>query len=216
MFECFFNKIRRMNMKITYLAHSCFVVEEKGYRVIFDPYQPGSVPRYKPLHMKANLVITSHDHSDHNAADQVKVTEGGECPFAITTSDSYHDEKKGALRGPNKITIIRGEVSLAHMGDIGCDLTDDQYAELAGVDVLLIPVGGFFTIDAAKARAMADRIGARVVIPMHYRGEGFGYDKIGPVTEFSKLSHDVKYYGDVLEDTPETEKQTAVLKCRLL
>lgn len=202
-------------MKITYLAHSCFAVEENNYRVVFDPYKPGSVPGCKDLQVTANKVICSHGHGDHNAAEQVEVVPGGECPFAITTIKSYHDDKKGLLRGRNNITILRGEVSLAHMGDIGCELKDDQYRELAGVDVLLIPVGGHYTIDAAQAKAMADRIGARVVIPMHYRGDGFGYDVIGPVTEFTKLCKDVKYYGDEIEVTPETEKQTAVLKCRL-
>ena len=202
-------------MKITYLAHSCFAVEENGYKVVFDPYEPGSVPGCKDIDLTANLVIASHGHSDHNAVNRVKVVDGEECPFAISTIESYHDESKGSKRGRNNITILRGQVSLAHMGDIGCELTDEQYKELAGVDVLLIPVGGFFTIDAKAAKGMADRIGARVVIPMHYRGKGFGYPVIGPVTKFTKLCDDVKYYGDEIEVTPETEKQTAVLECRL-
>ncbi|MDO4803593.1 MAG: MBL fold metallo-hydrolase [Lachnospiraceae bacterium] len=202
-------------MKITYLAHSCFIVEENGYRVIFDPYKPGSVPGCGPIHETANMVIASHGHSDHGAVDQVKVVEGGKCPFAITTIKSYHDDKLGLLRGKNKITVLRGQMSLAHMGDIGCKLKDSQLKELAGVDVLLIPVGGHFTINAAEAKALADKIEARVVIPMHYRGDGFGYDVIGPVTEFTKLCTDVRYYGDEIEVTPKTERQTAVLKCRL-
>jgi len=202
-------------MKITYLAHSCFLVEEKGYRVVFDPYKPGSVPGCRSLNVSANQVICSHGHSDHNATDQVRVVDGGVCPFEITTIKSYHDDKKGLLRGRNNITILRGEVSLAHMGDVGCKLKDDQYRQLAGVDVLLIPVGGHYTIDAAEAKKMADKIGARVVIPMHYRGDGFGYDVIGPVTDFTKLCDNVQYYGDEIEVTPATEKQVAVLKCRM-
>ena len=92
-------------MKITYLAHSCFVVEENGYKVVFDPYEPGSVPGCKDVDLTANLVIASHGHSDHNAVNRVKVVDGEECPFAISTIESYHDESKGSKRGRNNITI---------------------------------------------------------------------------------------------------------------
>ena len=100
------------------------------------------------------------------------------------------------------------------MGDIGCDLTDEQYALLKGVDVLMIPVGGFFTIDAAAARKMADRIGARVTIPMHYKGKGFGYPVIGKVDQFTKISGNVTYNGSELTVDDSTPVQTAVMEAR--
>ncbi len=203
-------------MKITYLAHSCFVVEEDGWRVVFDPYEPGSVPGAGDVNEEANMVICSHEHGDHNARGCVKIVgEGVPCPFEIRQIQTYHDECNGAKRGKNTITLLKGRTSLVHMGDIGCPLTEEQIGELKGADVLLIPVGGFFTIDAAQAKAMADAIGARVVIPMHYRGEGFGYDVIGPVEAFTKLCDTVKEYGDTIEVDENTEPQTAVLARRL-
>ena len=202
-------------MKITYLAHSCFIAEEDGYRVVFDPYEPGSVPGAGDVNVTAEMVICSHEHGDHNARECVTIEEGKPCPFEITRLESFHDDHKGKLRGKNTITILRGRNSLAHMGDIGCDLTEEQLQELKGVDVLLIPVGGFFTINAKQAKEMADAIGAKVVIPMHYRGKGFGYKVIGTVDAFTKLCENVKTCGDTIEVTDETEPQTAVLARKL-
>ncbi|MBR7046047.1 MAG: MBL fold metallo-hydrolase [Lachnospiraceae bacterium] len=201
-------------MKINYLGHSCFAIEEDGYRIIFDPYKNGTVPGCGNLDEEADLVICSHGHDDHNAADLIRKREGSPCPFALTTIHSLHDDHGGKLRGTNDITIVRGRLSAAHMGDIGCDLTDEQYALLKGVDVLMIPVGGFFTIDAAAARKMADRIGARVTIPMHYKGKGFGYPVIGKVDQFTKISGNVTYNGSELTVDDSTPVQTAVMEAR--
>lgn len=199
-------------MKITYLGHSCFAVEEDGYRIIFDPYKNGSVPGCTDLDEEADLVICSHGHDDHNAKDLIRKRPPVPCPFRVTTIHSLHDDHGGKLRGTNDITMVRGKLTAVHMGDIGCDLTDDQYALLKGADVLMIPVGGFFTIDAAAARKMADRIGARVTIPMHYRGKGFGYPVIGKVEKFTKLSSDTAFYGSELNVDENTPRQTAVME----
>lgn len=201
-------------MKITYLGHSCFAVEEDGFRVIFDPYRNGSVPGCRDLDEEADLVVCSHGHDDHNAADLIRKRTGSACPFTLTAVPSLHDDHGGKLRGKNDITIVRGKLSAAHMGDIGCDLTEEQYALLKGVDVLMIPVGGFFTIGAAEAKRMADRIGARVTIPMHYRGKGFGYPVIGKVDAFTKLCSDAQYYGSELTVDEDTPRQTAVMKAK--
>ncbi len=81
------------------------------------------------------------------------------------------------------------------------------------MDVLLIPGGGYYTIDAIQAKDLAEAIGPRVTVPMHYRGEDFGYDVIGTLEDFTKLCHDVVYYeGPQLEVTAGTERQTAVLR----
>lgn len=201
-------------MKINYLGHSCFAIEEDGYRVVFDPYRNGSVPGCRDLDEEADLVICSHGHDDHSAAELIRRKSGAFCPFELTTIHSFHDDHGGRLRGKNDITLVRGKISAAHMGDIGCDLTDEQYALLKGVDVLMIPVGGFFTIDAAAAAKMADRIGARVTIPMHYRGKGFGYPVIGKVEKFTKLCSNVTYNGWELTVDENTPSQTAVMEAR--
>lgn len=200
-------------MKLTWFGHSCFAAEEKGFKVIMDPYKPGSVPGLKPLRESADLVLCSHGHSDHNAAEQIALRTGGSNPFIVTQMESFHDDRRGALRGMNRILILKGEIKLVHMGDIGCSLRESQLELLRGADVLLIPVGGFYTIDAAQASAMADQIGARIVVPMHYRSSSFGYKEIGTLDAFTSLRSDTVFHdGPVLEIGPDTPAQTAVLR----
>ncbi len=199
-------------MKITWLGHSCFKIEENGYSVITDPYSAGSVPGYGALQEEADCVLCSHGHGDHCAEGEIKKRTGGVCPFEFEFIDTFHDDQKGALRGTNRITILKaGGLKLIHMGDIGCDLTDEQYEKLQGADVLLIPVGGFFTVEPDLAKKMADRIGAVVTVPMHFRTPEFGYPKIGTLDAYTKYCDDVKTYGNSLEITKGMEKQTAVL-----
>ena len=128
---------------------------------------------------------------------------------------TFHDEVQGAKRGPNVIHIISAEgMRLVHCGDLGCELEPEQLEQLKGADVLLVPVGGFYTIDAAQAKALADAVGARIVVPMHYRGENFGYDVIGTVDQYLALCGDVvRYDSTVLDVTADTPAQTAVLTC---
>lgn len=201
-------------MKITYLGHSCFKIESKGYEIVLDPYQDGKVPGYKPLRVTADQVLCSHGHGDHCGVECVTLREGGKSPFTVETLDTWHDDQKGALRGADTIHILDdGQCRVAHLGDLGCELTAEQKDKLRGLTALLIPVGGYYTIDAAQATALADELSPAVVIPMHYRGEGFGYDVIGPLEAFTALRGDVKEYpGSALELTPETAKQTAVLR----
>ena len=102
---------------------------------------------------------------------------------------------------------------IAHLGDLGCDLTLGQKDKLRRLTALLIPVGGFFTINAAQAKALVDELAPTVAIPMHYRGRGFGYPVIGKVDKFTKLCGNViTYPSSELELTPQTSRQTAVLK----
>ena len=97
------------------------------------------------------------------------------------------------------------------MGDIGCELTDEQYAALQGADALMIPVGGFYTVEPALAKKMADRIGAAVTIPMHYRSINFGYPVIAELNDFADLCADIQLYGSSLEITKGMMKQTAIM-----
>ena len=199
-------------MKIQWLGHSCFRVEAEGHAAVFDPYQNGSVPGLAPLQPTADAVFCSHGHGDHNATEVVTLT-GRDFPLQVEKLATYHDDKQGSLRGPNTVHILHGEgMRVAHLGDLGHMPSEEALAQLRGVDALLIPVGGFFTIDAPTAKAVADAIGARVVIPMHYRSGGAGYDVIGPVEAFTDLCDDVRQYDhDTLELTEDTPAQTAVL-----
>ena len=199
-------------MKIQWLGHSCFLVEAEGCTAVFDPFADGSVPGYAPVRVTADAVFCSHGHGDHSARENVTLT-GRAFPLPVQTLATCHDDKGGSLRGPNTVHILSAEgMRLAHLGDLGHTLDGAALDALRGVDALLIPVGGHYTIDAATAKAVADAIGPRVVIPMHYRLGKNGYDVIGTLDRFTALCDDVKYYeGDTFELGPDTPAQTAVL-----
>lgn len=176
-------------MKITYLGHSCFKFEKDGFAMIIDPYKAGSVPGYAPLKENANQVLSSHKHADHFGLSEVKLAvTRADTPFMISFIETFHDDKNGALRGCNNVIIVDVDgLRLVHMGDIGCELSDEDIEKIKDCDVLLIPVGGFYTIGARQAFKMTKDIDPRVVIPMHYRGKTFGYPEIATVEEFSQL-----------------------------
>lgn len=203
-------------MKITWIGHSCFKVESQGYQVILDPYGDGSVDGLLPVREEANLVLCSHEHGDHNARASVALKAAGACPFQIQKIETYHDDCGGAMRGPDIIHILSdGACRIAHLGDLGCTLQPEQMAALQGLDALLIPVGGYYTIDAKQAKTLADQLQARIVIPMHYRSGNAGYKVLGTVEEYTGLCDDVKVYtGSVIEIGADTEKQTAVLQAQ--
>lgn len=198
-------------MKLIWNGHSCFTLETAEGSVVFDPYQEGAVPGFSALHLTGDLVLCSHDHRDHNACNAVTLT-GRSPAFQVEKIATFHDPEKGVLRGPNTIHIITAEeMRLCHAGDLGCELTKEQLERLTGLDVLLIPVGGYYTIDADQAAALVKTLRPRIVVPMHYRSDTFGYEVIGPVDAFLTHFDNVKRYeGNILEITKDTPAQTAV------
>lgn len=201
-------------MKITWLGHSCFKIESEGYAIVLDPYDDGYVDGLGPLRTEADEVLCSHDHGDHNAVHVVTRRKGGVSPFRVGTIAAWHDDVRGAKRGPDTIHILDdGVCRVAHLGDLGCPLTEEQIRILSYADALLVPIGGFFTIDAKQAKAIVEQIRPTVTIPMHYRGASFGFQVLGTLDAFTALCDDVvEYEGNSLELTKETPRQTAVLK----
>ena len=178
-------------MKITYLGHACFKLELGEFSLITDPYQNGKIPGLGNLKEKADVVICSHSHDDHNAHNVIDVT-NRETPFEITFFETYHDDAQGAKRGMNKVHIITADgLKIVHMGDIGCELTTEQINLLAGADLVMIPVGGFYTIDANQAFEMVKQILPKTVIPMHYRKDNVGFAEIATVDGFTHNFEDV-------------------------
>ena len=135
-------------------------------------------------------------------------------PFTVTEIHTWHDEAQGTKRGTNCIRIFDdGSYRVAHLGDLGCELEPEQTEQLKGLDAVMIPVGGFYTIDAAQAKALIDQIQPRVTIPMHYRGESFGYDVLGTLEDFTALCDCVvEYPGNSIELNEEMLQQVAVVK----
>ena len=174
-------------MKLTWYGHACFKLETAEGSAVFDPYSPGSVPGLTLPALEADAVICSHGHGDHNYAAGVRLT--GRAPgFAVRQLPCFHDDVQGQKRGKNLITSIDAEgLRFVHMGDIGHMLTHEQLDWFGRVDVLMIPVGGYYTIDALTAKRVADAAAPRVLVPMHYRFGAHGYPEIGTLEDFLAL-----------------------------
>lgn len=174
-------------MKITWLGHACFLLEQDGYRVVTDPYT--GVEGYPPLAVEAHAVFCSHGHFDHCAVDQVtRLPWEGPVPIAVREIPCFHDDRQGALRGENTVRVFTGGgVSVAHLGDLGHQLTDRQRAALGTVDAVLVPVGGVYTLDAAGALTVCRELVCGCVVPMHYRHAPYGLPNVAGVEAFLSL-----------------------------
>ena len=184
-------------MIITWLGHSCFKIQDKigtdGVTLVTDPYNKEI--GLKVPNIEADLVTISHDHHDHNNVEALRgnpfvIDCAGEYDFKgvlVEGIDSYHDEEEGKLRGPNTIYRIEiDDISIVHLGDLGHVLDNSQLEKLVGTDILLIPVGGKYTLDAHKAVEVISQIEPRIVIPMHYQTEGLTVDGLDSVEKFIK------------------------------
>ncbi len=177
-------------MKLTWLGHACFSVEQDGYRIVIDPYT--EVVGHADIKTQAHQVLCSHQHFDHNAVEGVKILPKQENPFTIRTVETCHDDQGGALRGENTIHILTaGGVTVAHLGDLGHQLTEEQLRAIGQVDGILIPVGGTYTVDAAGAKRVCEAICPKWVIPMHYRHGSYGFPVLLTVEAFAELWSDV-------------------------
>ena len=199
-------------MHIIWNGHSCFTLETQAGTVVLDPYRDGAVPGLSPIRLTADAVVCSHDHRDHGAREVVTLT-GRPCAVQVEALSTFHDDVQGEKRGTDVIHILSAEgLRVAHLGDLGCGLTPEQVQALSGLDALMVPVGGYYTIDAVQANALVEQLRPRIVIPMHYRGADFGYDVIGPVENFLAMRPNVvRYPGNRMELTEDTHPQTAVL-----
>ena len=176
------------NVNITWLGHACFRLSYKGRSVVLDPYGDGTVPGLEPLRVKADDVLCSHGHSDHNAKQLVERN-----PLVSTAPeyrvDSYvapHDHHMGEKRGMTWVRVFRfGEMKVAHLGDLGCVPEEGLLKILEHCDAMLIPIGGYYTIDAKEALEIVEKTKPRVVVPMHYRSETFGFDVIDTLDTFA-------------------------------
>ena len=198
-------------MKIEWIGHACFkLTANNGTVVITDPYDASVGIDMIPL--EADLITMSHEHHDHNEPSMIvgepMIVHGGESASvgSVTASAvcSYHDDVQGAKRGPNAIRIFEIDgVKVVHMGDQGCMPDEAAFAAISGADVMLIPVGGTYTVDAQGAQAIIECAKPRCVIPMHVKTKRCPYP-IEKVERFLQImgAVDVKPV-DVLEMTKD-------------
>lgn len=203
-------------MTITWYGHSCFKIEDGGTSVVFDPYKPGSVPGLALPPLRADYCVCSHYHYDHFYPEGVELT-GADPMIAQQQMLTFHDDNNGFTRGNNKVTMIQlGGVRFLHMGDIGHPLPQSRIEQLGRIDVLMVPVGGYYTIGAKIAKQMKDAMHPFLTLPMHYRGKGFGMDVLSTMDDFTRLCGDVTYFDTNVLDLAEISRPcTAVLKCPL-
>lgn len=182
-------------MTITWYGHSCFKITNQGghLTIITDPFDKSI--GLTPPRGSTDIITVSHDHYDHN---NVKTISGS--PFIINNPgeyeikgirivgcSSFHDKKQGQERGLNTIYLIEiDKIRICHLGDFGQErLTDEQLEAIGQVDILIIPIGGTFTLNAPEAIKVAEQLEPHLIIPMHYKLAGLKIDLAG-LAEFLK------------------------------
>jgi len=196
-------------MKMTYLGHAAFLLESGSTSILIDPYdeQVG----YPVPKVRADVVLISHDHADHTnvamATGQPRVIRGlarghwrtvHERVDAITISSvpTYHDDAQGAKRGRNTVFIIEAEgLRVVHLADLGHGLGQEAAKTIGHPDVLMIPVGGYYTIDAGQAHDVIAQLRPGIVIPMHYKTSVNPGSPLDTVDGFAAGAKSVKQVG---------------------
>lgn len=191
-------------MEINWYGHAAFrIMTSQGTTVIVDPYEDGAYDGalgYGKIKEGADIIITSHEHPDHNYIKDipgkfVHINKEGvyeHKDVKIKTMPVFHDTSGGKERGGSLISIIAADdLAIAHMGDLGHALDADEVKKMGHVDIMLLPVGGFFTIDASAAREVMSAVRPVITIPMHYKTEKCGFP-ITPVDDFVQGQNNVR------------------------
>jgi L-ascorbate metabolism protein UlaG (beta-lactamase superfamily) len=190
--------LKEVLMKIKFYGHAAFMLtSDQGIKIITDPYESGGYGgqlSYGQIKDQADIVSISHDHADHNDIKSLsgspEIVKGSGSQIAkgisIKGIPTYHDSSSGSERGTNMVfTYSIDGMKICHLGDLGHILDKKDLSEIGPVDVLLIPVGGYFTIDPKEATRVAEQIKPRVLIPMHFKTDKCSFP-IAPVEDFLK------------------------------
>jgi len=178
-------------VEISYFGQSCFKIVGKNLTVVCDPYSPKFGLKLPKL--DADVLTISHEHYDHNYREGVKgdyllLDSPGE--FEVKENffqgiPSFHDDKEGAEKGPNTIFAMEiDEINVCHLGDLGTEPKNEQIEAMDGVDILMVPVGGVYTIDAKTAVKVINDVSPKIVIPMHYKLQGTSEQDLGSLDKF--------------------------------
>ena len=205
-------------MKLQYYGHSCFTLSlENGTTLVFDPFDP-TIP-YPVCTVKCDAALVSHGHFDHNYTESLTgdfQTIGAPGSYEIggakiTAIPCFHDKEGGAKRGTNLIFRVEAEgLSLAQVGDLGHLPTEEQLEALKGLDLLLIPVGGFFTIDTPEAEEIVSLAKPRCAVAMHFKIHPTDQNPISDCSAFAAGMSAVRM-PNIIEITPETKLPVAII-----
>ncbi len=180
-------------MEITFFGHACIRIRGKQKTVIIDPYDEKVGKLLRDL--EADITLVTHDHFDHNAVARLKqpgfVIDGpGEYEIggvSVIGIATHHDDKGGAERGGNTMYVVEiDNLRLIHTGDLGHKLSQETLEEIGAIDVLMLPVGGIYTLDAKTAKEVVTQVDPWVVVPMHYKTADFGLKELTTVDDFLK------------------------------
>jgi L-ascorbate metabolism protein UlaG (beta-lactamase superfamily) len=178
-------------MELTHIGHSCFIIKGKKSSVLIDPYNPEMLG-YKLPKMTTRVLLNTHQHEDHNYNKNISYDYLFDTPgefeiddISITGVDTYHDNKEGKERGKNIcFSILFEGVHITHLGDLGHLLDEKAISKIGVVDILLIPVGGHFTIDSYEASKVISSLEPKIVIPMHYQTTDCKIKELAPLDTF--------------------------------
>lgn len=175
-------------MKLTWYGHSCFLIETlKGVKILTDPFNDSI--GYTQYTDNADIITISHSHFDHSdltcATEDTTVidtlVDRSICQVKIKGIPSFHDVEKGLKRGPNNIYLIEVDgLTICHLGDLGHMLDSSYIDSLGNIDILLVPVGGNYTIDGTTAASICNLLSPKYVIPMHYKTPNLSFPLNGP------------------------------------
>lgn len=213
-------------MRIVYMGHACFRIIGRGAEVVTDPFTGIGLPEPEA---QGDLILCSHTHRDHCHVGRTAKAGAKELVAFVGQTEAsgvkvkgvatYHDDEGGAKRGRNSVYVFEVDgVSLCHLGDLGHDLTDEQLEAIGRVDVLFVPVGGFFTIGPEKASDVCDGIDPRIVIPMHFysKKHGEGFSRLHTVDDFVSIRENVRRVGGpemtLEKDSLPGDTETVVLE----
>jgi L-ascorbate metabolism protein UlaG (beta-lactamase superfamily) len=216
-------QVKRGDTTLRWLGQSCFLITSKtGLSILTDPYAPQT--GYAPLKPRADspaIVTVSHEHADHNATNEVpgkfEVVRGAGAKtikgIAITGIAASHGvSPEGQSRGADTIFVLQVDgLRICHLGDLGTLLSAGQLKQIGRVDVLMIPVGGYYTIDAAKAWKVIAQLKPRIVLPMHYKTPASKVDVLSGIGPFIKGQRNLVRQKGALTLTPQNlPKETTV------
>jgi len=208
---------------VIWRGHACFELRGRSVVIVIDPFRGIGLP--EPV-AKADIVLCSHSHADHNNADPVKKRSGHVLEgftgsrkigdVSVVGIASFHDDVEGDRRGKNSIYVFSlDDVRFCHLGDLGHDLSSNDVDDIGKIEVLFVPVGGFFTIGSSLATSVSEKLNPKITIPMHYRMPGMSprFNALSTVDDFIKGKANVKKVeGPLLTVTKdEMPKETTIV-----